>query len=311
MSDPEIQRLRAKYQEDRRTSRFIPEMKARTGRLQSTTTVAADPRVYDATGVLVTNKLWVRLAATKANPAGRGQVAVWNFDKVATDKADLAVILVEGADGDLYIDRADTAAADTSGVPAGFYGDSGARPEELSRVLVPLANIADLQPIVDPVNGALYIYIKPGWLPNGRWWPGGRYDLTSDVTATAGMKAFVVGGIDLDTLTIVADTGVDRSLAFNPMPASDIEAVLATFDNVYPVFAVPLANGATTFTNTQIVDIRTLGNGSGSGAGSSGGSGWTVDYNALVPAGRDFNIVGAVSVESGYTLTVEGELFVL
>lgn len=39
--------------------------------------------------------------------------------------------------------------------------------------------------------------------------------------------------------------------------------------------------------------------------------GWRVDYNALVPAGKDFNIVGTVTVESGFTLTVEGELYVL
>lgn len=262
MTDPDIQRLRSKLHARLRTSRFIPETKARTGKLSSTTSVAPDPKVYDVSGNVIPNKIWVRIGATRSDIAGRSTVPVWNYDRVATDRADIAVILVEDASGDLYVDRADTAAAAVSGIPGGFYGDTGARPPELSTTTIPLANVFDLMPYRDSAG---VLRARPGWLPNDVYWHddalADTLDVTAYVTASTGMRAYVVVGINLDTNTWIADTTEDRGILLAPGSYDDIEPVLAGWTNAFPVCAIPMAHGATDFAQADIIDLRTWGSG--------------------------------------------------
>ena len=275
MTDPDIQRLRAKYQEDRATSRHVGTSRARTGRVDTATgDLLDDPRVYDPSGTLIPNKIWVRIYPTQQNAVGRGQTPVWNTSPRVNDLiADAAVRVGYNADGELAIIGADDAALDLwagAAAPAVFGGPNV--PGELNSVLIPLANIIDLKPYTED---GVYLRAFPGWLPNGTRWDDdavdGAVDIISEVTATASRIAYVVAGIDLDTNEWLTATTEDRPLTFNPPPYSDIETVLQTdaWANAFQIAAIPLSNGAASFSNSDIVDIRSLG-GRGSGAAAPG-----------------------------------------
>lgn len=297
MSDPDIQRLRAKYQEDRATSRHVGTSRARTGRVDTATgNLLDDPRVYDPSGTLIPNKIWVRIYPTQQNVVGRGQVICWNTSPRVNDLiADAAVRVGYNADGELAIIGADDAALDLwagAAAPAVFGGPNV--PGELNTDPVPLANITDLKPYTED---GVYLRALAGWLPNGTRWDDdavdGAVDIISEVTATASKIAYVVAGIDLDTNEWLTATTDDRPLTYTPPPYSDIETVLqlAAWANVFPVAAIPLSNGSASFSNNDVLDIRTLG-GRGSGTG--------FDSDAIV-VDSDFSIV----IDADYNVVIE------
>lgn len=243
------------------TAQHRRKIKARTGRIDpSTGLVDEDPNVYDQDDLaIIPNRLWVRIGATRTNPKGRGQVAVWNWGKVRTDKADLPVVLDYNDDNDLEIVGADAEAANAMLGAAGqaFYQPDPPPPELARNTLITRRSIMDFRPYRDPDLGGLYLYVHEGWY-GGAKWNGGSILLTP--TATANKKAWVVVGFDESTGALVQALGTDYSLAYTELPESDIATTFAgaTFANARPICAVPLANGATTFTNGSITDIRDI-----------------------------------------------------
>lgn len=238
-------------------------VRAVTGRLQS------DGRTYgNPSESGQPNKIWV---TRKDN---RQEQLVWNNGRFIVNKrfSGTPVRIGRNDVGEWELIGGDTQDADT------FHGSASstalsAQPNlNLAGAPITLVNLTELKPYLDPLGGLL-IRALPGWLPDGKYWlDDAAYDMTSDVTATTGYSAYVVVGVDLDTDTWVAETTTDRiALTTWPSLAADVEAVLqsAAWLNVYPIAAVPLTDGDTTFANGDIINLRALSGSSGAAPSSA------------------------------------------
>lgn len=254
--------IEAKLKRGRDTAKHATRQSGRTGKLNDDGTIHRNP--IDG---LPPNRIWVRLGATKANPAGRGQVAVWNIgtNAVSTTVADAPVEVDFNRAGELKIVDSDDEAADAflgSAAPAAYNGP--AKPPELSRDPFPARNILDFRPRLD-ASGGLWLWVEAGYYGEN-YWPGGRIDLSGELPATSNRKAWVGVGYDPATNALVAVTGPERSLAYTMLKSE--AAALAFGTGVEPIAAVPLTDTSTSFTNTDIEDLRRwLGGSSGSGSG--------------------------------------------
>src|SRR5690606_20110876 len=161
-----------------------------------------------------------------------------------------------------YADR------ELGGAIAAAQGDGP--PVEVNKTLISRRNIIDFRPRLGD-SGGLQMYVAPGRY-RGKAWGGGNINLAPEVTATVGEQAVVVVGLHQHTGALVAATGNDIDASDATHPDSEITDVLATstFDNARPIAAVWLDNGATTFTNSEIIDLRDLTavGGAGSGTGT-------------------------------------------
>jgi hypothetical protein len=119
----------------------------------------------------------------------------------------------------------------------------------------------------------------------------------------AGLARYVGIYLDLATNAIGTtdgDTTVDAGAVEPDEPAFP--------DNAITSALVRLDGSATTLTEADFLDLRIIIGGASTGANAPG---WRVDYNAVIPLGRDAFVPGRVSIDAGYTLTVDGELYVL
>lgn len=198
---------------------------------------------------------------------------------------------------------------------------------------------------VKPSSG-MVVRINPFgyWYDGGyKIYPGGTIDLTSYAPATSGNHAWVLVGIDPSDKSEVAVTGDEYSYG-TPLTRDLLEDI--SFAGYIPLFAVKVREDDTSLENLALYQYAGVIGGSISGTGGGhtiqddGGAlttrtgldfsgttlratddatndktivrvGWEVDYSALIPSGKDAFIAGTVWVESGGTLTVEGDLYIL
>lgn len=130
-------------------------------------------------------------------------------------------------------------------------------------------------------------------------------DLSASQPAV-GLARYVGIYLDLTTNTIGTVDGATT------IDADPVEPDSPTFpDNVFTSAMVRLDGSQTTFIERDFVDLRVvIGEATVSSLAASG-AGWIVNYNAVIPLGRDAFIPGTVTVQAGFTLTVDGELFIL
>ena len=225
----------------------------RTGRINSSTGL---PYANPCDGAPA-GKVWVRVGAKTRSDYGRRLEAVWHRNRVTLLRSDVPVELDRRADGSLQIDGSDVeqATREFGEATAALYQSADPAPEELNKTVLSRRNLSDFRPRLAD-SGGLTLYVAPGWY-RGHQWAGGTLDQTSYVTATSGQFAYVVVGFDDGAGALVADTGPDYATAAAADPA-DIATVFAgaTFATARPVAAVLLQNGATSFLNADIVDIR-------------------------------------------------------
>lgn len=160
---------------------------------------------------------------------------------------------------------------------------------------------------IKPFSGLTVAITDFRYFYNGFWYTysGGTIDLTSYKPA-ANTWAWVLVGLDPVTNMPVAATGAAQGLT-TPLTLDQIDAI--AFDDYIPLGAVKVKGSDTTLNNlANFQDAHGWFNGWSSTAAQVG---WTVDYNALIPTGRDAFIPGTVTVLTGFTLTVSGELFVI
>lgn len=150
------------------------------------------------------------------------------------------------------------------------------------------------------------------------WRRGPSPDLSSYVPGgTVLIQHFIVLCLDRDANSLAVVDGVDSgpvATSSVPFDEDDVLDVLADLDDDYfPVAAIRFYSGQTSVRAADIfMDLRLWGGELyGSVGGGSAGGGWVVDYDAIIPANKDAFIPGAVSVQDGATLTVDGELYIL
>ncbi len=233
---------------------FMNMERGRTGKLDPSTGAPYPNPAVD----LPANKIWVRVGATTRTDAGRELRVVKNLNAVTTLSTDKPVLIWRNFDGEWEVFGLDPTYADRElgGAIAAAQGDGP--PVEVNKTLISRRNIIDFRPRLGD-SGGLQMYVAPGRY-RGKAWDGGNINLAPYVTATAGKQAVVVVGFDEDTGALVAATGNDIDASDDTHPDSEITDVLATstFDNARPIAAVWLDNGATAFTNSEIIDLRDL-----------------------------------------------------
>lgn len=233
---------------------FMNMERGRTGKLDPSTGAPYPNPAVD----LPANKIWVRVGATTRTDAGRELRVVKNLNAVTTLSTDKPVLIWRNFDGEWEVFGLDPTYADRElgGAIAAAQGDGP--PVEVNKTLISRRNIIDFRPRLGD-SGGLQMYVAPGRY-RGKAWDGGNIDLAPYVTATAGKQAVVVVGFDEDTGALVAATGNDIDASDDTHPDSEITDVLATstFNNARPIAAVWLDNGATAFTNSEIIDLRDL-----------------------------------------------------
>jgi hypothetical protein len=144
------------------------------------------------------------------------------------------------------------------------------------------------------VNGAVVFF--PGQL---------SYDISASQPA-AGLARYV--GIYLDVATNAVGT-VDGATTLD---APAIEPDMPVFpDGALTSAAVRLDADAMAFFERDFLDLRMVIGDSTVDSLAASSPGWIVNYNAVIPLGRDAFIPGTVSVLAGFTLTIDGELFIL
>lgn len=179
------------------------------------------------------------------------------------------------------------------------------------------------------------------------WDTGDSADLSAYIPA-ANVQHFVIICLDRANNALVIVDGTDSSGSSDalhqpgtynqPFTAAEVAAI-SIDDAYYPICAVRFYYGMTrilapdiifdcrlwagevggavdagditsgTATDGQVLTADGAGGAAWEDAGTAGG--WTVDYNALIPANKDAFIPGPVTVEDGATLTVSGELYIV
>lgn len=283
----------ALFREVARLSQFDKRVTGRTGAMNvSAGLVYDDPCLNAPTG-----KIWFREGANDKYDSGRAQYLVWHNGKVTRLRSDAVVEVDYNRAGEREVvgAPAQESVLQYGDATSAIYADADPPPPELNNTTLPVANLEDFKPIWDTVNGGLYIYIAPGRLPDGTYWPGGSIDASAYVTATANRKAWVVGGYDETTGVIVADTSTNYYLSQNPTPESGIAATFAgaTFADAFPLFAVAVPEGATTNAGLTLVDIRAPFGRSGAGSGFSADNILLNSYGDILTNGTNVLTNGA------------------
>lgn len=192
---------------------------------------------------------------------------------------------------------------------------------------------------VTPGQGPLTVQVGPGWYWFGGaryWFTGAVLDISSEVPGSSNQQCWLTLSFKPADNAFSLTTGTSQSTALTLIEANIPAAPIGERE----IAALKLVNGMIEIIDDYIVDLRYVlrefginisdgsttlhaveqvtfngasitdnGEGSVTVTLNGTGGGWTVDYNALVPTGRDFSIVGVVNVTG--TLTVDGELFVV
>ena len=147
------------------------------------------------------------------------------------------------------------------------------------------------------------------------WTTANSSSLSAYIPASALVQHFVVISLDRTTGTLAITDGEDAASISSPPPFTDAQilTVLATIPASYwPIAAIRFYNGQTEIRSADIsMDLRLWGGELFAQAGSVAASGWTVDYDAIILTGKDAFIPGRVLIESGASLTVDGDLYIV
>jgi hypothetical protein len=134
--------------------------------------------------------------------------------------------------------------------------------------------------------------------------------LSAYVPSASGVRHFVILCLNRAAAALAIVDGADKLVVAGDITGADVAGVSIPAA-YYPLAAIRLNFGATAIRLPDIIfDVRPWGGDTSLGSSTASG-GWVVDYNAIIPENRDAFIPGIVSVLDGYTLTVEGELFIV
>lgn len=242
------------FRRTQRQSQHTDWIPARTGRIEPNGSLTLNP-----TSGLSTNRIWVRKHARNANDPGYGQSSVWNTTfAVTTDRSDTPVWIGLDPENEYEIKGLRNQDANNQLGAALTAVLQKVVPPELYRQLHRILNVFELRPYLRS-DGDLGF--KPGWI-NGLWWDDSSgIDPLTFATAASDMQAWVLvymsttGG----TLTLDAETGADKSLAYSK-DRTDIETVIASLDaGRFPMFALLIRENDTTYNvndETRTEDLR-------------------------------------------------------
>lgn len=134
--------------------------------------------------------------------------------------------------------------------------------------------------------------------------------LSAYLPAGSAVNHFVILCLDRPNNALVVVDGNDKLASEGAINQSDITAVNVV-SSYFPLAAIRLRAGQSEIRLPDIIhDVRPWGGDTMPGESSASG-GWTVDYDAIIPGSKDAFIPGTVSVQSGSTLTVDGDLYIV
>ena len=186
---------------------------------------------------------------------------------------------------------------------------------ELLKLVIPGKNLGPGRLILTSDSTGLKVTLEPFWYTTSdnrlRKWRGESSGSFTRTMPGSNTHRWSFVEFNPDNAIFNVQTSTPVSITFPIQSDSERIAVIEAFTptpGMLPCWALYERTGMTTLDfESGIEDVRLWLSTSSQGGGSSG---WTVDYDALVPPGRDFNVVGAVNITSG-TLTVEGELYII